>query len=99
MARVLRAILPAFALAAALAPAARAADDDGRLAAALAAALPPDRAVDLLEIDQPNVPDAPRVRAATHVAAAPAAIKDVLLAPAHYRTIIPSLIKSALTEM
>lgn len=99
MARAPRALLLAAALALEVAPTARAADDDARLAAALAAALPADGRTELAEIDLPGVPGAPRVRVAARVAAAPAAIKDVLLDPAHYRAIIPSLIKSSLETM
>jgi carbon monoxide dehydrogenase subunit G len=95
VARVLRAFLLALPLAS-LATAARASDDDARLAAALGNALPADGASDLVEIDQPSVPEAPHVRAATRVRATPAAIKDVLLDPAHYRALIPSLIRSDL---
>jgi hypothetical protein len=75
---------------------ARAAEDDARVAAALIAALPADRATDVVLVDQPAVPDAPRVRAATRVAATPAAIKDVLLDPAHYGALIPALVRSDL---
>ncbi|HXT95189.1 MAG TPA: hypothetical protein VN853_02745 [Polyangia bacterium] len=95
MARVPRALLLALSLAAP-ASVARAGDDDGRLGAVLAAALPADGASDLVAIEQPNVPDAPHVRAATRVRATPATIKDVLLDPAHYRALIPSLIRSDL---
>ncbi len=80
----------------AIAHPARAADDDARVAAALIAALPADRATDVVLVDQPGVPDAPRVRAATRVDAAPPVIKDVLLAPAHYRALIPALIRGDL---
>ncbi|HEY4394097.1 MAG TPA: hypothetical protein VGP64_08545 [Polyangia bacterium] len=76
--------------------AARADDDDARVAAALIAALPADRATDVVLVDEPAVPDAPRVRAATRVGAAPAAIKDVLLDPARYHALIPALIRSDL---
>jgi hypothetical protein len=75
---------------------ARATDDDARVSAALVATLPADPATDVVLVDQPAVPEAPRVRAATHVGASPAAIKDVLLDPAHYRAIIPALIRSDL---
>ena len=47
-------------------------------------------------VAQPSAPDAPRAWGATRVAASPAAIKDVLLDPAHYRALIPALIKSEL---
>jgi hypothetical protein len=80
----------------AVADTARAAEDDARVAAALIAALPADRATDVVLVDQPAVPDGPRVRAATRVGAAAAAIKDVLLDPAHYRALIPALIRSDL---
>jgi hypothetical protein len=80
----------------AIAGTARAADDDRRVAAAMVAALPADRATDVVLVDQPAVPEAPRVRAATRVGATPAAIKDVLLDPAHYRALIPALIRSDL---
>ncbi len=84
-------------LAAALSPAARAAGDrEGALDAALRAALPADGSTDLVVIAQPSTPDAPRAWGATRVAASPAAIKDVLLDPAHYRALIPALIKSEL---
>jgi hypothetical protein len=99
MARAPRALLLAATLALAGPRAARAADDDAPLAAALAAALPADGRSDLVEIDLPSVPDAPRVRAATRIAATPAAIKDVLLDPAHYQAIIPSLIRSNLETL
>jgi hypothetical protein len=80
----------------AVAEAAFAADDDARVAAALIAALPADRATDVVLVDEPAAPDAPRVRAATRVGAAPAVIKDVLLDPAHYRALIPALIRGDL---
>ncbi|HLK91154.1 MAG TPA: hypothetical protein VKZ18_14745 [Polyangia bacterium] len=98
MARAPRALLLVAALALAGTRTARA-DDDPRLAAALATALPAEGRIDLVEIDLPSVPDAPRVRAATRVAATPAAIKNILLDPAHYQAIIPSLIKSDLETL
>ena len=73
-----------------------ASDDDARLYAALSAALPADGATDLVVIAQPSAPDAPRAWGVTRVAASPAAIKDLLLDPAHYRALIPALIKSEL---
>ena len=93
MARVPRAFLLALAF---VAPASvvRAADDDAHLAALLSAALPADGATNLVAIDQPSLPDAPHVRAATRVGATPATIKDVLLDPAHYRALIPSLVRA-----
>ena len=88
----------ALVLAAVVSPAASvaspASDDDARVAAALCAALPADGVTDLVVIAQPSTPDAPRAWGATRVAASPPAIKDVLLDPAHYRAMIPSLIKS-----
>ena len=97
MARAPGARISAIVLAAFLSPAARAAsDDDARVTAALIAALPADGATDLVVIAQPSAPDAPRFWGATRVAASPAAIKDVLLDPAHYRALIPALIKSEL---
>ena len=101
MARAPRAWTSAIVLAAAVvSPAASsgspASDDDARLYAALSAALPADGATDLVVIAQPSAPDAPRAWGVTRVAASPAAIKDVLLDPAHYRALIPALIKSKL---
>ena len=87
----------ALVLATVASPAAQAAsDDDVAVNAALIAALPADGVTDLLVIAQPSAPDAPRAWGATRVAASPAAIKDVLLDPAHYRALIPALIKSEL---
>ncbi len=98
MARAPRAWTSALVLAAAVvSPAAQASsDDDARVTAALCAALPADGATDLVVIAQPSAPDAPRTWGVTRVAASPAAIKDVLLDPAHYRALIPTLIKSEL---
>ena len=97
MARLVRAWISVIVLAAAGSPPARAAsEDDARFNAALSAALPADRSTDLLVIAQPAAPDAPRAWAVTRVAASPAALKDVLLDPAHYRALIPALIKSEL---
>ena len=98
MARAPGAWTTALVLAAAVvSPAARAAsDDDARVCAALIAALPADGATDLVVIAQPSAPDAPRAWGVTRVAASPAAIKDVLLDPAHYGALIPALIKSEL---
>ena len=61
--------------------------------AALAAALPADAATDVVLIDQPSVPRAPRARAATAVGAPPATVKAVLLDTAHYRALIPGLVR------
>ena len=97
MARARAPGLPPSCCATVASPAARAAsDDDARVNAALIAALPADGATDLVVIAQPSAPDAPRAWSATRVAASPAAIKDVLLDPAHYRALIPALIKSEL---
>ena len=94
---MVRASVLAIGMAAAWSPAARGAtDDDAGVNAALLAALPGDRSTDLMVIAQPSAPDAPRAWGATRVAASPAAIKDVLLDPAHYRALIPALIKSEL---
>jgi hypothetical protein len=94
VARLVRAWTSAVVLAAAMSPAARA--DDPGLDAALISALPADGSTDLVVIAQPSAPDAPRAWGATRVAASPAAIKDILLDPAHYRALIPALIKSQL---
>jgi hypothetical protein len=97
LAGVVRAWISAIVLATAGASAARAAgDDDVRVNAALIAALPVEGSTDLVVIAQPSAPDAPRAWGATRVAASAAAIKDVLLDPAHYRALIPALIKSEL---
>ena len=71
---------------------------DARVIAALTAALPADGSADLVVIDQPAPAHAPRVRAAAPVAAPPAAVKAVLLDPAHYRKIIPGLVRSEFTR-
>src|SRR5262249_26475124 len=63
------------------------------LAGALAAALPTGASTDVVLIDHPSAPRAPRVHAATPVGAPPAAVKAVLLDTAHYRAIIPGLVK------
>ena len=92
-----RAWIFAIVLAPFSSPTARAAgDDDARVYAALITALPADGATDLVVIAQPSAPDAPRAWSATRVAASPAAIKDVLLDPAHYGALIPSLVESQL---
>ncbi len=87
-----RAAVLAAAFALAGAPWARA--DDGQVTAAIAAALPGDGRTDVALIDLPAAAGAPRVRAATRVNAAPAAVRAVLLDPAHFRELIPSLIRS-----
>jgi hypothetical protein len=99
VARAPRAWISAIVLAAVVSPPASAASpasDDARVNAALIAALPADGVTDLVVIAQPSAPDAPRAWGATRVAASPAAIKDVVLDPAHYAALIPSLIKSEL---
>ena len=70
---------------------------DADVPAALAAALPADAATDVVLIDQPSVPRAPRARAATAVGAPPATVKAVLLDTAHYRAIIPGLVRHETT--
>lgn len=60
---------------------------------ALVAALPADGATDILFVEHPSRPNAPRVRAATRVAAAPDAVRAVLHEPALYRKIIPGLVR------
>ncbi len=97
MARAPGAWASALVLASVVSPAAQAASgDDARVNAALIAALPADGTTDLVVIAQPSAPDAPRVWGVTRVAASPAAIKDVLLDPAHYHALIPALIESRL---
>src|SRR5262249_36838433 len=76
----------------AAAPSPRPAKPD--LAARLTAALPTDGTADVVLIDWPAAPGTPHVRAATAVAAAPAAIRTVLLDAANYRKIVPSLIRA-----
>src|SRR5262249_17410872 len=49
---------------------------------------------DVVAFDLPAPTGAPRVRAATTVRASPAAIAAALLDPAHFRAVIPSLIRS-----
>jgi hypothetical protein len=103
VARLVRAWISAVVLAAALSPAVRAADsgnggDDARVNAALISALPVQGSTDLVVVAQPGAPDAPRAWGITRVAASPAAIKDVLLDPAHYRALIPALVKSELEQ-
>ncbi len=68
--------------------------DDAAVARALVAALPAGGRTDVVLIDQPSRPGAPRVRAATHVNAPPAAIRAALLDTAHYSALIPSLIRA-----
>ncbi len=97
---------PLLVLVAVAAPGAAAADGriaearsaDARIVAALVAALPAEGQVDVVVIDQPAQTGAPRVRAATAVAAPPAAIKAALVDPAHYRAIIPGLVRAEMTR-
>jgi hypothetical protein len=63
------------------------------VAVALAAALPAGAATDVVLIDHPSTPRAPRVHAATPVGAPPATVKAVLLDTGHYRAIIPGLVR------
>jgi hypothetical protein len=83
--------IPTPPAAAATAPPASAKPD---VAALLTAALPADGTADVVLIDWPAVPATPHVRAATAVAAAPAAIRSVLLDAANYRKIVPALIRA-----
>ena len=55
---------------------------------------PADGTADIVLVDWPATPGAPHVRAATVVAVAPAAIKNVLLDPRNYRKIVPALIRA-----
>jgi hypothetical protein len=79
------------------APAARAAPPiatEPSIAALLSAAVPADGTTDVVLVDMPWTARAPRVRVATPIGAAPAAVKDVLLDPAHYRAVIPGLVRA-----
>jgi hypothetical protein len=60
----------------------------------LTAALPSDGNADVVLIDWPAAPGTPHVRAATAVAAAPAAVRAVLLDAANYRKIVPALLRA-----
>jgi len=64
----------------------------------LAAALPADGTADVVLIDWPAKPGTPHVRAATVVAASPAAIRSVLLDVANYRKIVPTLIRADVSQ-
>ncbi len=72
--------------------AARAADPE--IARALLAALPGDGRTDVVVVDDPTLPGAPRVRGATRVKAPPEAVRAALLDAAHYGAVIPSLVRS-----
>jgi hypothetical protein len=63
-------------------------------APSLAGALVVSGDADVVVIDLPVPSGAPHVRAATLVQAPPAAVTAVLLDPAHYRALIPALIRS-----
>ena len=78
---------------AALTEAAVAPSPDAQIAAALVAAMPADGMTDVVLIDHPATPRAPRVRVATVVRAAPALVKAVLMDPARYKAIIPGLVR------
>src|SRR5262249_13865006 len=60
----------------------------------LAAAVPADGTTDILQVDWPATPATPHVRAATIVAATPAAIRNVLLDATNYRKIGPAMIRA-----
>jgi hypothetical protein len=62
--------------------------------ALLAAALPADGTTDVVLVDWPAKPGTPHVRAATVVAAAPAAIRSAQLDAANYRKIVPALVRA-----
>ena len=64
------------------------------IGALLTAALPADGSADIALVDWPAKTGAPHVRAATIVAAAPAAIRNVLLDTGNYRKIVPALIRA-----
>ena len=68
-------LVTAHAPVAAADPANARAEADRQIAALIAAALPDDGATDLVLIDHPSPRGAPRVRAATAVAAPPAAVR------------------------
>jgi hypothetical protein len=70
---------------------------DQQVAAALVAALPTDGLTDVVLIDHPATSGAPRVRMATAVSAPPATVRAVLLDPAHYQAVIPSLVGADLS--
>ncbi|HVY36546.1 MAG TPA: SRPBCC family protein, partial [Polyangia bacterium] len=72
----------------------RARGADPEIARALAAALPEDGRTDVLVIDRPSVPGAPRVRGAARVNAPPEAVRAALLDAARYGAVIPSLVKA-----
>ncbi|MFL5303675.1 MAG: SRPBCC family protein, partial [Polyangia bacterium] len=71
---------------------------DPELARALVAALPADGGADVVVIDRPSVPGAPRVRGATRVNAPPDAVRAALLDAAHYGAVIPSLVRSEVRQ-
>jgi hypothetical protein len=73
-------------------PATTRAEADRQIAALIVAALPEDGVTDLVLIDHPSPSGAPRVRAATAVAAPPATVRAVLLDATHYHAIIPGVV-------
>ena len=89
--------LCAVALAVAAPQRARATGDDPP-AVALAGALPAGGNTDLLFIQRPDGRSAPRVLGATRTAASAAAVKAVLLDPAHYRALIPALVGTTVVD-
>ncbi len=94
----MRAVLCTVALALVTAtPTARGAEPtaapEAPLTTALAAAVPADGSSDVVLVEMPFTPHAPHVWAATPVAAPPATVKAVLLDPAHYRAVVPGLVR------
>jgi hypothetical protein len=67
--------------------------DEAAVDAALGALLPVGNATDVVVIDQPSQPRAPRVHIATVAFAPPDAVRALLLDPTRYRGIIPGLVK------
>jgi hypothetical protein len=63
----------------------------------LGAALDAAQGADVVLFELPAAAGAPRVRAATVARASPAAVSAVLLDPAHYRALIPALVRSEAT--
>ena len=68
--------------------------DEASVDAALGALLPPGNTTDVVLIDQPAQPRAPRVHIATVAFATPDMVKALLLDPTRYRGIIPGLVKN-----
>lgn len=67
--------------------------DDARIGAALVAALPSSNASDVILIDEPARPRAPRVHAATVVNAPAERVKALVSDPTGYQGIIPGLVR------